>query len=143
MAKPVKKLYRSSTDKIIAGVCGGLAEYFDVDSTLVRIIFVLLALADGLGVILYVILALIIPQKGGLDIKANADELAGKARSLAADLKKSRNGHNWLGIVIVVIGLAILLRNILPLSMMWFGHGMLWALIAIIAGLYLIIRNNR
>lgn len=57
-----KKLYRSSTDKMLAGVCGGLAQYFGIDSTVVRLIFALLVFFGvGSGVILYIILALIMP----------------------------------------------------------------------------------
>jgi phage shock protein C len=57
-----KKLYRSNTDKMIAGVCGGLGKYFGVDSTLIRLIFALLVFFGvGSGLILYVILAIIMP----------------------------------------------------------------------------------
>ncbi len=57
-----KKLYRSNTDKMIAGVCGGLAQYFGVDSTLIRLIFALLVfLGVGSGIPLYIILAIVVP----------------------------------------------------------------------------------
>lgn len=58
-----KKLYRSMNDKKLCGVCAGLAEYFDMDPTVMRLIFVLLALAGCVGLIGYLILALIIPAK--------------------------------------------------------------------------------
>jgi phage shock protein C len=58
-----KKLYRSKTDKMILGVCGGLAKYFDMDAVVVRIIFVLLALLNGTGLILYLIIAIIAPEE--------------------------------------------------------------------------------
>ena len=61
--EPVKKLYRSRTDRQLAGVCGGLASYFGIDVTIVRILFVVLALAGGPGLILYIILALIVPEE--------------------------------------------------------------------------------
>jgi phage shock protein C len=57
-----KKLYRSRTDRMLAGVCGGLADYFGVDATIVRILMVLFALAGGPGLILYIVLMLIIPE---------------------------------------------------------------------------------
>lgn len=60
---PVKRLYRSRKDKIIAGVCGGIAEYFNVDPVLIRVLWVLGALAVGCGVLAYVICWIIIPQK--------------------------------------------------------------------------------
>ncbi len=60
----MKKLYRSMTDKKIAGVCGGLAEYFKIDATIIRVVFVILLLPGGLpGFIPYVILWLVVPFK--------------------------------------------------------------------------------
>ena len=57
-----KKLYLSRTDKKLAGVCGGIAEYFNIDSTIVRLIWVLAAFAIGTGLLAYIICALIIPN---------------------------------------------------------------------------------
>lgn len=58
-----KRLYRSSKDKMVAGVCGGLGEYFGIDPVLPRIIFVILLLPGGLpGFVPYVILWLIVPK---------------------------------------------------------------------------------
>ena len=56
-----KKLYRSKTDKKIAGVCGGLAEYLDMDSTIVRLIWIVLSFFAGSGILLYFICALVMP----------------------------------------------------------------------------------
>jgi phage shock protein C len=58
-----KKLYRSRNNRELAGVAGGLAEYFGVDATIVRILFLLATVAGGPGVILYIVLALIMPQE--------------------------------------------------------------------------------
>ena len=57
-----KRLMRSANDRMIAGVAGGLAEYLGVDATLVRLILVILALAGGPGVLIYIILWLIMPE---------------------------------------------------------------------------------
>ena len=57
-----KKLYRSNTNKTIAGVCGGLAEYLNIDPTIIRVIWALVALS-GAGLVAYLICALIIPEK--------------------------------------------------------------------------------
>lgn len=58
----MKQLYRSTTNKKIAGVCGGLGEYFNIDPTIIRVIFVVLALPGGLpGVIPYAILWFVVP----------------------------------------------------------------------------------
>jgi len=56
-----KKLMRSSTDKKLGGVCAGLADYLDMDVTLVRVLWLLVALCGGTGVLLYVILWIVLP----------------------------------------------------------------------------------
>jgi phage shock protein PspC (stress-responsive transcriptional regulator) len=61
-----KKLYLSETDKKISGVCGGIGEYFDIDSTLVRLAWVVLSLVFSAGIgglIVYIIASLIIPRR--------------------------------------------------------------------------------
>lgn len=58
-----KKLYKSSTDKKLAGVCGGLAEYFNIDSTLVRLGWVVFGLLGGNGLLAYIIAAIIMPDR--------------------------------------------------------------------------------
>lgn len=58
-----KRLYKSSTDKAIFGVCGGIAEYFGIDSLIVRLVLVLFTLAFGAGLLFYIIAALIMPKR--------------------------------------------------------------------------------
>lgn len=58
-----KRLKRSKTDRMIFGVCGGIGKYFGIDPTIVRLGFALLALLDGIGIVLYIILAIIMPQE--------------------------------------------------------------------------------
>ena len=58
-----KKLYRSKTDRKFLGVCGGLAEYFGVDATVLRLILVLAVIFAGVGIIAYLVAALIMPEK--------------------------------------------------------------------------------
>lgn len=58
-----KRLYRSNNEKMISGVCGGVAEYFDVDPTIVRVLWVFLTLTGlGFGLILYIIMAFMVPE---------------------------------------------------------------------------------
>jgi phage shock protein C len=61
----VKKLYRSRTNKVLAGVCGGIAEYFNIDPVLVRLIAVAVTLASGIGpgLIAYLVAYFIIPER--------------------------------------------------------------------------------
>ena len=58
-----KKLYRSAKDKKIAGVCGGLAKYLNIDPTIVRLIWALVVLCAGAGLLAYIACALIIPEE--------------------------------------------------------------------------------
>ena len=58
-----KKLYRSRKDRKLAGVCGGLAEYFDIDPTIIRVIWAVLALCYGTGLLIYLVMALVVPVK--------------------------------------------------------------------------------
>ena len=58
----MKKLYKSQIDKKICGVCGGIAEYFSIDSTIVRLAWVLLSACFGSGIIAYIIAALVMPD---------------------------------------------------------------------------------
>lgn len=57
----MKELYRSNTDRVIFGVCGGLGEFFGISGTLVRLLFVIFTLAGGSGILLYIIAALLMP----------------------------------------------------------------------------------
>ncbi|HPE68704.1 MAG TPA: PspC domain-containing protein [Thermotogota bacterium] len=58
-----KRLYRSRKNKMLAGVCGGIADYFDVDPTLIRLLWVLLILAGGAGIVLYLLALVIVPEQ--------------------------------------------------------------------------------
>jgi phage shock protein C len=60
---PTRKLYRSKTNRKLAGVCGGLAQYFNVDATLIRVLFVLLAVLGGSGLVLYLAMWIIVPRE--------------------------------------------------------------------------------
>lgn len=61
----MKRLYRSTTDKQLSGVCGGLAEYFDIDPTLVRVAFIFVTFITGFipGILAYLVMAIITPVK--------------------------------------------------------------------------------
>lgn len=58
-----KRLYRSNTNKMICGVCGGLAEYINIDPTVVRLLWVVFSFAGGFGILAYIIAAIIMPIK--------------------------------------------------------------------------------
>ena len=77
MAENKKRLYRSRSERWLAGVCGGIGDYFDTDPTVIRVIFVLAALVLGGGFLIYLVLWLIIPLEpeiGGEIEEPTADE---------------------------------------------------------------------
>ena len=72
-----KKLYRSESDKKIAGVCGGIAEYLKIDSTIVRLLLVIFCLMGGAGCLLYIVAWIIMPEKPDYDAMNNFDNFNG------------------------------------------------------------------
>ena len=58
-----RKLYRSRTNRKLAGVCGGLARYLNADATLIRVLFVVLALLGGPGLVIYLLMWIIVPEE--------------------------------------------------------------------------------
>ena len=58
-----RRLYRSRTNRKLAGVCGGLAQYFNTDATLIRVLFVVLALLGGPGLAIYLVLWIVVPEE--------------------------------------------------------------------------------
>ncbi len=113
----MKKLYKSRKDKMIDGVCAGLAEYLNIDATLVRVVWALLSLAGGTGLIAYVVAMIVIP--------VNPEH---------ASLKEEERIHHrpsfvW-GILLILLGIFILSREIghfhcwpVPFG---FGFGHIW-----------------
>ncbi len=102
MPQEPKRLHRSRTKRLIAGVCGGIGEYFNLDPTLVRLVFLLLVFLWGAGIIFYLILAIIIPLEGqeevqpelGKRVKETAAELKSTAQKFASDIKAARTKSN-------------------------------------------------
>ena len=71
MTETVKKLYRSSSDRMIGGVCGGLGQYFAVDPTLIRLLFVAAMLLGGHGLLIYLVLLILVPPEPESSTAAN------------------------------------------------------------------------
>ncbi len=121
-------LRRSSTNRIVFGVCGGFGEYFDIDPVLFRIIFLLLIFGAGSGILIYLLLALLIPsdvspmplngREAPEDIKKRIRELAAELRTLKHSPKGKRRGfvRLILGLIILIIGFGLLTQdlNLLP-----------------------------
>ena len=133
-----KKLYRSATNRMIWGVCGGLADYFDIDPVLVRIIFVALALASGVGVFLYIILAIVMPS-GGVLTPITPEGVQHEKPEHSPE--ESGTGPMVTGAILVALGLIILLSN-LGLTW-WIDWDVLWPLILIGIGVSILWGRGR
>lgn len=133
----MKRLYRSGTDRWIAGVCGGLAEYFGVDATAVRVAFILLSLWQGFGVLLYVALALVIPEGHATEIAAEPG-----LPPPPDDEDEPQRRTRLLGGLLVVGGAYILLRNSPMLAALW-GDSWLGALLVLGGLLIILLRRPR
>ena len=158
-----KRLYRSRSNRMIWGVCGGLADYFDIDPTIVRIIAVLLAFAgSGAGILAYIILAIVIPLESSRVteprdvIKENVEEMKKTASQLGQEIRstfvreegtseetaKTRHrSHNVLGLILVVVGILFLLASFNLLW--WLRWSYLWPLILVAIGLLIIFGARR
>lgn len=147
MANNVKKLYRSSTDKVIFGVCGGLADYLEVDSLVIRIIFLLLVLAGGSGIFVYLILALVMPKETGKEKIDLSEELRSPAETLAQNIKERRLIvciRNIAGIIIVLIGLSLLFKEIFKVELFgWLEWKTIIALVLVLFGVNIIRNQNK
>ncbi len=157
-----KRLYRSQSDRMIAGVCGGLAEYFDIDPTIVRVIAILLIFASGLGILAYIILAIVIPSESSKatepkdTIKENVEEMKETASKLGRELQSTMAGkeddseevakvrhrrRNLFGIIIIVLGVIFLLGSFD--FFWWFSWGNLWPLVLVAIGMLIILSVRR
>lgn len=121
MSEP-RKLYRSRTDQQISGVCGGLAQYLGVEAIWLRLAFVLLTIINGAGLLLYILLAIVIPkepleageppQAGNLEetLREGAQNLQVRAKEVGERMKEGR-GPQLLGWVLVALGGWFLLKQ--------------------------------
>jgi phage shock protein C len=138
-----KKLYKSRHDKMIDGVCGGLAEYFGMSSSLVRILFVLFGIFGGSGIIAYITAMILVP--------ANPDHIRGSVldEDEANRIQNKRNVNYSLfwGIVLILFGAVLFLDelNVLRFHRLWRYFD--WELVAptllIAIGLFLIMSRSK
>ena len=125
-----RKLRRSKHDKVLAGVCGGIAEYFNIDSTIIRLGFVLMAFPGGLGFLAYIVGIIIMPGKesyrpdnfydGDSDFGVNTEYDSEKdftqvmGDTMETKSHDSQKSKNFVGISLIVLGVLFLIREYIP-----------------------------
>lgn len=146
-----RKVFRSRKDRIIFGVCGGIAEYYNIESLWVRVVFIFLGITGAIGFVLYIALAILMPlnpekSTGDSDrdeVGIKAEELRDRVKNLASELRyepKIERRRNLLGIVIVTIGVIAFFNELFP--NFWIGWKVLWPIIIILIG-FTFISNAR
>lgn len=147
-----KRLYRSRTDRMLGGVCGGLGEYLNIDPTLARLFFVLLALGNGIGLLLYLLAWIVLPRE---DLAAasreeamreGADEIAARAREVGADVRRVvQSSQSQTGLIVggglIILGVVFLLDRIHIPFLWWLNLHVLWPLLLIGVGVALLLRR--
>lgn len=130
-----KRIYRSRKESMIAGVCGGLGEYFDLDPIIFRIIFVLLIFAGGAGIIAYIIAWIIIPEvpeTQALGKEAKVSPTPGAT----AEESKPEKAKLLGGLILITVGTIFLLSNLFD----WFSLGRFWPAALIVIGIIIILK---
>jgi phage shock protein C len=136
-----KRLYRSHKEKMIGGVCGGLAEYFDIDPVLVRILFVVAVFAGGSGVLAYIICWIIIPQQPYTVVATPTTPSAPADQNPPAQIPQQSNNRGSMsaGIVLIIIGGLFLAHNFMP----FFHFRDFWPIIMILLGIAILSRTTK
>ena len=144
-----KPLTRSETNKVIAGVAGGLGEYFEIDPTLIRLVFILLTIFGGSGVIIYIIFWLIMPSASSISVDAqstiqqNVNEISNKAKSFAQNIQfnsEKENSKFWWGLIIIIFGFMLLFNNFGLFDL--FNFEKIWPIILIAIGLIILLKKR-
>lgn len=125
-------LMRSASDTVVFGVCGGLSQRLGINSSLVRLVFVVLGLASGVGIALYLLLALVLPLEGHGGAKNPLQQLSRNVEELVATLPARRQG---LGIALIVVGVLVLLVQLGLFE--WLTWERIWPLLIILVGVAL------
>jgi phage shock protein PspC (stress-responsive transcriptional regulator)/uncharacterized integral membrane protein len=145
-----KRLARSRTDYMVGGVCGGLGKYFSINSTIVRLVFVLLVISGGSGILLYFVLWIVMPREDMLETQnpLNGAEFGRRARQMGDEMRQVASQPNprtaqFLGIALVLLGLVYLVQNLHIPWLDWFNSQIAWPVVLVVAGVLLLVRAFR
>lgn len=147
-----KKLYRDENRKVIAGVCAGLADYFSIDVTIVRLLFVLTLIYHGGGTLAYIVLWIVIPRRNEILNNPTVDYTIKDAnrpfQAFDADafntkfrVNNNKDVAQIGGLVLIVLGVIFLLDqfDFIPY---WFNFEQFWPVILVVIGLGLIFKSR-
>ena len=147
------RLFRSKSDRMLAGVCGGLGQYLGIDSSIVRVFFVLLAIGSGLGGVVYLVLWMILPREGNLNSTGEAfptsgNELGDRARQMGDELREAvrqpdPRAVKYIGFALIGAGLLFFVQNLHLPWLQWLNSDLIWPVLLIMAGAAFLYRATR
>ena len=140
------KLYRSLSDRMIGGVCGGLGTFLNIDPVFIRLLFVLLLFGSDFGFILYLLLWIVIPEEG----KAygfKEDSVGERVKSMGSDIQQAVTQPHpqsglILGIGLIVAGGFMFLNRMDFSWLRWVDMDYIWPILLIVAGVVLLFRKR-
>lgn len=144
-----RKLYKSSTNRVFFGVCGGIGEFFEVDPVVIRLLTVIFTLMGGAGLLAYIIAAIMIPERSTVGgFRSPGPENRGPEQDgpepdqpemSQKTAKKSRgNSSLTFGVILIGMGALVLINVILP----WIQDELILAAALIGLGFYFVIRKG-
>ena len=149
-------LYRSEADRMLGGVCGGIGDYLAIDSVFIRLFFAFLFFGHGSGVIIYLILWIILPEKSkaqaGIsfedNIKESTENFGERVQNIGEEFGEAvRNPHPQAGMIIgvalVTLGGILFIENLGIYSLRWFSFDILWPVLLIIGGIVILKRRTQ
>jgi phage shock protein C len=144
------RLERSRANRVISGVCGGIAEYLDIDATFVRVVMVILAFPFGIGILIYFVLLFLMPNPGEATPfvrPAQTDQPADPANPVTpaaprvVDPMVVERRRNGIGLLLVALGVVFLLGNVGAFRFIDWRY--IWPLVLIALGVYLVAQRSR
>ncbi|NJD27779.1 MAG: PspC domain-containing protein [Chloroflexi bacterium] len=137
-----ERLYRSRSDRMIFGVAGGMARWLDIDPAVVRLVWALLIIAGGVGLLLYIVAAIVIPEEpiGAVPPGAPGSAPGGEAGATgwgapgATPRRDSGSAPMIIGIVLVLLGVWFLAERYID----WLDNALLWPALLIVVGVLLL-----
>lgn len=134
----IKRLYRSRQNRILAGVCGGIADYFKIDPLIIRLFFVFIFFLNGAGILAYIIGWIIIPERpydyNGEQYNEKFDEESYYENESSGF---NRTNQRFIGIILIIIGAFIIFSRVIPL-IVWRNF---WAIILIVLGISILVKG--
>jgi len=145
----MKTLRRSITNRTIGGVCGGIADFFELDPVLIRVAFLLLAILGGCGVLFYILAWIVMPEQNPNDHiqetevenkkKYNDEQLKQNIENVGKEFEKVaqkvHHSSGWFGYLLIFFGVAFLLRTLNYIQFSWCEVSRYWPILLIFLGI--------